>query len=143
LGGRVSDLLLKRGVSLTFARKLPIVLGMLLSCSMIICNYVPVGANAIIVAIMCVAFFGKGMGALGWTVVSDTSPKEITGLSGGLFNTFGNTAALTTGITIGYLVKWSGNFDAALIYVGAMALAAIFFYVFVVGEIKRLELKLT
>ena len=143
LGGRVSDLLLKRGISLTFARKLPIVLGMLLSCSMIVCNFVPVGANEIIVAIMCVAFFGKGMGALGWTVVSDTSPKEITGLSGGLFNTFGNTAALTTGITIGYLVKWSGNFDAALIYVGAMALAAIFFYVFVVGEIKRLELKLT
>jgi len=142
LGGRFSDGLLKRGVSLTFARKLPIVLGMLLSCSMIVCNYVPVGANELVIAIMCVAFFGKGMGALGWTVVSDTSPKEITGLSGGLFNTFGNTAALTTGITIGYLVKWSGNFDAALIYVGAMALGAIFFYLVVVGKIKRLELKL-
>jgi ACS family glucarate transporter-like MFS transporter len=143
LGGRFSDVLLKHGYSLTFARKLPIVVGMLMSCSMVICNYTPAGADWLVVAIMSFAFFGKGVGALGWTVVSDTSPKEITGLSGGLFNTFGNTAALTTGIIIGYLVKWSGNFDAALIYVGAMALGAIFCYLFLVGEIRRLELKQT
>ena len=95
----------------------------------------------IVVAIMCLAFFGKGFGALGWTVVSDTSPKEITGLSGGLFNTFGNTAALTTGIIIGYLNDRTGSFAAALVYVGACAMGAICCYLFVVGEIKRLELK--
>ena len=139
LGGVFSDWLLRRGCSLTFARKLPIVSGMLLSCVMIACNYV--SEIWIVVFIMCVAFFGKGFGALGWTVVSDTSPKEITGLSGGLFNTFGNTAALTTGIIIGYLIAWTGNFAAALVYVGACALGAIFCYLFVVGEIKRLELK--
>ena len=139
LGGRFSDSLLKHGRSLTFARKLPIVLGMLLSCVMILCNYV--SADWVVVAIMCLAFFGKGFGALGWTVVSDTSPKEIMGLSGGLFNMIGNTAAITTPIVIGYLVKGSGGFDAALVFVGANALGAIFFYLFVVGEIKRLELK--
>jgi ACS family glucarate transporter-like MFS transporter len=139
LGGRFSDSLLKRGRSLSFARKFPIVLGMLCSCIMILCNYVR--ADWLVVAIMCLAFFGKGFGALGWTVVSDTSPKEIIGLSGGLFNTFGNTSAITTAIIIGYLVKFSGGFDWALIFVGANALAAIFFYVFFVGEIKRLELK--
>lgn len=141
LGGRISDLLLKRGCSLSFARKLPIVLGMLLSCVMIVCNYTR--SNWMIVAIMCLAFFGKGFGALGWTVVSDTSPKEIMGLSGGLFNTFGNTSAITTAIVIGYLVEGTGGFAAALIFVGANALGAIFCYLFVVGEIKRLELKQT
>lgn len=139
LGGVSSDFLLRRGFSLTFARKLPIVLGMLLSCVMILCN--EVHSNWIVVIIMCLAFFGKGIGALGWTVVSDTSPKEITGLSGGLFNTFGNTAAITTGIIIGYLIKWTGSFAAALVYVGANALGAIFCYLVIVGEIKRLELK--
>jgi MFS transporter, ACS family, glucarate transporter len=54
----------------------------------------------------------------------------------------GNTAAITTAIVIGYLVKGSGGFGAALVFVGANALGAIFFYLFVVGEIKRLELKL-
>jgi ACS family glucarate transporter-like MFS transporter len=138
-GGRLSDSLLGRGFSLSFARKLPIVLGMLLSCVMIVCNYVR--TDWAVVVIMCLAFFGKGFGALGWTVVSDTSPKEIMGLSGGLFNTFGNTSAITTAIVIGYLVKGTGKFDAALIFVGVNALGAILCYLFVVGEIKRLELK--
>jgi ACS family glucarate transporter-like MFS transporter len=141
LGGVSSDFLLHRGASLTFARKLPIVVGMLLSCVMIACNYIH--ANWLVVMIMCVAFFGKGIGALGWTVVSDTSPRQITGLSGGMFNMFGNTAAITTGIIIGYLIRWTGSFAAALVYVGANALGAIFCYLFIVGEIKRLELQPT
>jgi len=141
LGGIFSDWLLRRGYSLTFARKLPIVLGMLLSCVMMAC--IRVHEISIVIAIMCLAFFGKGFGALGWTVVSDTSPKEITGLSGGLFNTFGNTASLTTAIIIGYLIKWTGNFSGALIYVGANALGAIFCYLVIVGDIQRLELKNT
>jgi ACS family glucarate transporter-like MFS transporter len=130
---------LRRGCSLTFGRKLPIVAGMLLSCVMIVCKYVH--EITVEVAIMCLAFFGKGFGALGWTVVSDTSPKEITGLSGGLFNTFGNTAALTTGIIIGYLIDRTGSFASALVYVGANAIGAILCYLLVVGEIKRLELQ--
>ena len=141
LGGIFSDWLLRRGYSLTSARKLPIVLGMLLSCVMMAC--IRVHEISIVIAIMCLAFFGKGFGALGWTVVSDTSPKEITGLSGGLFNTFGNTASLTTAIIIGYLIKWTGNFSGALIYVGANALGAIFCYLVIVGDIQRLELKNT
>lgn len=138
-GGKFSDSLLKKGRSLTFARKLPIVLGMMLSCIMIVCNYVQ--TNWIAVAVMCLAFFGKGFGALGWTVVSDTSPKEIIGLSGGLFNTFGNTAAITTAIIIGYLVQGGRGFAGALVFVGANAIGAILCYLLVVGEIKRLELR--
>ena len=139
LGGIISDGLLRRGKSLTVARKTPIVIGMLLSTCMIACNYVQ--SSAVVVAIMAFAFFGKGLGALGWAVVSDTSPKEISGLSGALFNTFGNTAAITTPIVIGYLLKGTGSFDAALVYVAANALVAVACYLFVVGEIKRFELK--
>ncbi len=138
LGGIVSDFLLRHGRSLTMARKTPIVIGMLLSTSMIACNYVQ--SSTLVVAIMALAFFGKGLGALGWAVVSDTSPKEIAGLSGALFNTFGNTAAITTPIVIGYLVKGTGSFSAALVFVAANALVAVFCYLFVVGTIRRVEL---
>ena len=138
LGGVCSDWLLDRTRSLSVARKTPIVIGMVLSTSMIACNYVD--AQWLVVLIMALAFFGKGIGALGWAVVSDTSPKQIAGLSGGLFNTFGNTAAITTPIVIGYLVHDTGHFDAALVFVGANALVAILSYLLVVGEIKRLEL---
>ena len=138
LGGVVSDYLLRKGNSLTVSRKTPIVIGMLLSTSMIACNYVD--SSAIVVAIMAFAFFGKGLGALGWAVVSDTSPKEIAGLSGALFNTFGNTAAITTPIVIGYLVKGTGSFSAALVFVAANALVAVCSYLFIVGDIKRFVL---
>ena len=108
-----------RGVPAPFR---PIVIGMVLSTSMIACNYVT--AQWLVVLIMALAFFGKGIGALGWAVVSDTSPKQIAGLSGGLFNTFGNTAAITTPIVIGYLVNDSGQFNGALVFVGANAVLA-------------------
>lgn len=139
LGGFVSDRLLKSGYSLTAARKIPIVAGMLLSTSMVLCNYVDAGS--VVIAIMALAFFGKGIGSLGWAVVADTSPKQIAGLSGGLFNTFGNTAAITTPIVIGYIVQWTHSFNGALVFVAANALVAIVSYLFVVGEIKRVELQ--
>jgi ACS family glucarate transporter-like MFS transporter len=139
LGGICSDMLLRRGRSLTFARKAPIIAGMLLAVTMIGCNYTNV--QAVVMFLMSLAFFGKGFGALGWTVIADTSPKELIGLNGGLFNLFGNTAGITTPIAIGYLVKKTGSFNDALIFVGAAALLAIFSYVVIVGEIKRLELR--
>lgn len=137
-GGWFSDRLLKKGYSLTVARKLPIVLGMLMSTSMIACNYVD--TDVLIIAIMSLAFFGKGVGALGWAVVADTSPKEAGGLSGGLFNTFGNSAGIVTPIVIGYIVHSTGSFAGALAYVGAHAAIVIISYLFVVGEIKRITL---
>jgi len=139
LGGVISDQLLRRGYSLTAARKIPIVSGMLLSMAIIGCNYVR--ADALVVGLMALAFFGKGIGALGWAVVSDTSPKESGGLSGGMFNTFGNLAGITTPIVIGYIVRETGSFNGALVFVGLNALVAGLCYLVVVGEIRRVELK--
>nr|P42205.1 RecName: Full=Probable galactarate/D-glucarate transporter GudP [Pseudomonas putida]AAA25867.1 glucarate dehydratase [Pseudomonas putida] len=139
LGGVISDTLLRRGNSLSVARKTPIVCGMVLSMSMIICNYVD--ADWMVVCFMALAFFGKAIGALGWAVVSDTSPKQIAGLSGGLFNTFGNLSSISTPIIIGYIIaatgvskwRWSS-------WVPTHSFAAIS-YLFIVGEINRIELK--
>jgi MFS transporter, ACS family, glucarate transporter len=138
LGGVFSDSLLRRGRSLTLARKTPIVVGLLLSTSMIACNYV--ASEALVISFMSLAYFGKGVGALGWAVVADTSPPEMSGLSGGLFNVFGNIASITTPIIIGYIVASSGSFDGALIFVVANAVVAVLSYLFVVGPIKRVRL---
>ncbi|MBH1930080.1 MFS transporter [Serratia rubidaea] len=139
LGGVISDYLMRRTNSLTFSRKAPIVIGMLLSMSMIFCNYV--SAEWMVVGIMAVAFFGKGLGALGWAVMADTAPKEISGLSGGLFNMFGNISGIVTPIAIGYIIGTTGSFNGALLYVGIHALLAVVSYLFIVGEIKRIELQ--
>jgi ACS family glucarate transporter-like MFS transporter len=138
VGGWISDRLARAGYSLSVSRKVPIVLGMLMSMSMIACNYIQ--TDMLVVAVMSLAFFGKGVGALGWAVVSDTSPKEAGGLSGALFNTFGNTAGITTPIAIGYIVQATGSFAGALVFVGANAALAIACYLFIVGDIKRVAL---
>jgi len=70
-----------------------------------------------------------------------TFAKELIGLNGGLFNLFGNTAGITTPIVIGYIVKKTGSFHDALIFVGATAFMAIFSYLVLVGDIKRLDLQ--
>ena len=139
LGGVISDAILRKTNSLTLARKVPIVGGMLLSMSIIACNYVD--GQALVVGFMAVAFFGKGIGALGWAVVSDTSPKEAGGVSGGLFNTFGNLSSITTPIVIGYILAATGSFNGALLFVGANALVAAVAYLFIVGKIERVQLR--
>ena len=140
LGGVVSDKLLRAGFSLSVARKAPIIAGMLLSVTMIGCNYA--AAQAVMLFLMSLSFFGKGFGSLGWTVISDTSPKGMVGLNGALFNLIGNLAGITTPIIIGYLVKKTGSFDDVLIFVGATALCAIVSYGPIAGEIKRLDVPL-
>ncbi|AUT68234.1 MFS transporter [Paraburkholderia hospita] len=138
LGGVLSDTMIRNGHSLTVARKVPIVGGMLLSVCIIGCNYVD--TDWLVVALMSLAFFGKGLGALGWAVVADTSPKEAIGLSGSIFNMFGNMAGIVTPIVIGYLVAQSGSFNGALAFVGVNALITIFSYLVIVRDIKRVEL---
>lgn len=138
LGGVLSDWLLRRGTSLSLARKIPIVAGMLLAISMILCNFVQ--ANWVVVLIMSLALFGKGVGSLGWAVVADTAPKETMGLYGGLFNIFGNMGAITTPIVIGYIVAVTGSFAGALVYVGANALLAVIGYTVIAGRFARVHL---
>ncbi|MFM9280962.1 MFS transporter [Paenibacillus jiagnxiensis] len=139
LSGIFSDYLIKRGFSLTAARKIPIVAGMLMSITMIGCNYV--SSEGLVIFLMSLSFFGKGFGALGWCVVSDVAPKEALGISGGLLNTFGNIAGIITPIVIGYIIQGTGSFNLALVYVGIHALAAILCYLLIVGKIERFKLQ--
>lgn len=136
LGGIFSDWLLRRGASLTMARKVPVVAGMLLALAIIGCNYVQ--SNTMILVFMSLAFFGKGVGALGWAVMSDVAPRDCAGLSGGIFNMFGNMASIVTPIVIGLILDRTGSFDLVLSLVGAAALCAALSYLFLVGRIERI-----
>ncbi|UFH48081.1 MFS transporter [Pseudomonas sp. KNUC1026] len=138
IGGVWSDWLLRRGHSLTFARKLPIITGLLLSSSIVIANYTQ--SVAVVTLVMSIAFFAKGVGNLGWCIVGDVSPKRAMGVSGAMFNFCGNIASIITPIAIGVLINELGSFDAALMYVAAMGLLGAFAYLVIVGPLKRLEL---
>ncbi len=140
LGGFVSDTMLKRTGSPNMARKLPIVSGMLLASTIILANYVPSGNNALVIAIMSIAFFGQGMTNLGWTVVSDIAPKKLIGLTAGLFNFTTNLAGIITPLVIGVTFQATGSFVGPLIYIAAVALLGAIAYSVILGDIHRLEI---
>jgi len=134
--GFLSDYLVKRKISPGLARKSPIVIGLLLSVSIIGANYVT--DPKWVIFFMSLAFFGNGLASITWVFVSLLAPKDLLGLTGGTFNFIGGSAAIVVPVTIGYLVK-NGDFSPALIFVGCLALLGALSYIFLVGKVERLD----
>ncbi|WP_068716946.1 MFS transporter [Vibrio tritonius] len=137
LAGASSDFLMRKTNSLNIARKMPIIVGMICSFSIIFCNYVD--SIYLVIAFMSLSYFGKGCSTLGWVILSDVAPKEIIGSAGGIFNALGNVSTIVTPIVIGYIVTLTGSFTWALIFVSAHAVLALFSYIVIVGPLKRIE----
>ena len=138
MGGAVSDILLKRTGSANLARKLPIVAGLLLASTIVIANFV--STDVLVIAVMSVAFFGQGMVNLGWTLITDVAPKKLIGLTGGIFNLCANLAGIITPLVIGFVLQATGSFFYGLAYITVVALIGVFSYVFIVGDVKRVEI---
>ena len=134
--GLLSDYLLKKGVSVNIARKAPVIFGLLLSASIIGANYVD--STSWIIFFMALAFFGNGFATITWVFVSTLAPKELIGLTGGVFNFIGNLASVVIPIVIGHLVS-NGNFEPALFFIGSVTLIGAGSYIFIVGKIERIE----
>jgi ACS family D-galactonate transporter-like MFS transporter len=132
--GFLSDFLMRRGVSTTTARKAPIIAGLLLSTCIVGANYVQ--RPGLIILFMSIAFFGNGFGSITWILVSSLAPQRLMGLTGGVFNFFGNLASVTVPIIVGWLAR-GGHFEPALLFVGGLALAGAMSYIFVVGKVER------
>lgn len=137
-GGFLSDVLLKRTGSSNLARKLPIVAGLLLAATIVSANFV--NSDTLVIAIMSVAFFGQGMCNLGWTLIADVAPKKFIGLTGGLFNLCANLAGIITPLVIGLILAKTGSFFYALAYIATLALLGVASYVFILGDVKRVEI---
>ena len=120
------------------ARKTPIIVGLLLSRTIIGANYT--NDTALVIFFMSFAFFGAGMALISWVFVSILSPKHLIGLTGGVFNFMGNLASIVVPIAIGYLAS-GGNFEPALVFIGALGIAGACSYIFLVGKIERVPVK--
>ncbi|MGI4839973.1 MAG: MFS transporter [Janthinobacterium lividum] len=138
LCGVLSDRLLKRTGSVTLARKVPFIIGMALATGLVFCNFTD--SIYVIVGLMSLALFGKGLAQIGLAVVVDTSPPPIVGMATGVFGIAGNIAGIITPIVIGYTVQATGSFSIALYFVAAHALIAMLAYLWVVGPLRRLEM---
>ena len=112
--------------------------GLLMASCIITANWLE--SDLAVILVMSFAFFGQGMVGLGWTLISDIAPKGLGGLTGGLFNFCANLAGILTPLVIGFIVAGFGNFFYALIYIGGAALLGVVAYLFILGDVKRIEL---
>ncbi len=136
LSGFTSDYLVRKGVSAEWARKSPVILGMLLSTSLMGAAYTD--NNTLIVIFLSIAFFGNGLASIAWVFVSLLAPKNILGLVGGVFNFCGGLSAIVIPIAIGIIVK-DGGFEPALILIGSLALLGAISYIFLVGKVETIQ----
>lgn len=134
LSGFLSDYLTNKGKSPNIARKMPVVLGLIISGSIVFANFT--NNTALVILFMSIAFFGAGMAFVSWVFVSLIAPKHLIGLTGGVFNLMGNLASIVVPIVIGFLSQ-GGNFKPALIFVGTLGLVGACSYIFLVGKIER------
>ena len=137
-GGWWSDRMLRQGRSPNVARKLPIILGLLLASTIVSANFID--DNRLVIAVLSLAFFAQGMAALGWTLVSDIAPQGMLGVTGGIFNLAANLAGIVTPIIIGAIVAATGSFVYAIGFIGVVALLGALSYIVILGDVKRIEL---
>ncbi len=134
--GLFSDFLLRKGYSQGFARKTPIITGLLISTCILGANYVE--SPTLIITCMALAFFGNGLASITWSLVSGIAPERLIGLTGGVFNFIGNLSAITVPIVIGYLVKGT-NFSPAIAYIASTAILGAVCFGFIVGKVERIR----
>lgn len=139
LAGFFSDFFIRRGCSVSTARKAPLIIGTLLGSSIVLVNFVE--SNEVIIAILTLAFFAQGVGASSWAAVSEIAPKQYIGLTSSITSLAANIAAVTTPIMIGYVLQATGKFYWALNIMGILCLCGAFSYSFILGKLERIEIK--
>ena len=137
VGGIVSDFLLRRTGSANIARKLPIITGLVLASTIVTANFLK--SDVLVIGVMSVAFFGQGMVNLGWTLLTDVAPKRLIGLTGGVFNLCANLAGIVTPLVVGVVVATTGSFAWALGFIAVVAIIGALSYIFLLGDVKRVE----
>ncbi|HKR40487.1 MAG TPA: MFS transporter [Paraburkholderia sp.] len=136
--GFLSDFFIRRGVSISAARKAPLIIGTMLGASIVLVNFVE--SNEVVIAILTVAFFAQGIGSMSWAAVSEIAPRQYVGLTSSITSLAANIAGVTTPLMIGYITQHTGHFYWALNLMGAICLLGTLSYSLLLGKLSRIEL---
>jgi MFS transporter, ACS family, D-galactonate transporter len=142
LGGYVSDRLVRRGMSLTAARKIPIVIGMLLASVIALAVIVPSAGFAL--ALLSLSYAAVVFAAPSiWSLPADVAPSSRYVASlGGIQNFASNIAGIVLPIYTGIALQATkGSFVIPLVTAGAFAIIGALSYLIIVGRIEPLNIK--
>ena len=137
-GGLVADRLVRSGMSLTKARKICLVGGMLFASVIALAVIVPTAAVALALLSICYASLTFAAASV-WSLPADVAPtpRHVASI-GGIQNFASNLAGVITTFFTGVIVQITGNFVVALVTAGVLALLGAFSYLVIVGKIEPL-----
>ena len=138
VAGFISDLLIRKGYSLSFARKLPLVAGAAMGMSIVFVNFVD--SDFICVMILTCAFFAQGVASTSWAAVSEVAPKEMIGLTGSITSMSANLGGVVCPLVIGAILQYTSSFHTAFWFIGGLALVGTLSYSLLLGKLYRIQL---
>ncbi len=133
VGGRGSDLLIKRGWPIVRSRKVFLVTGMLLAMVCLATAFVASLAAAI--TCLSIAVFGIFLtNSVVWATYAEVSPLHQEGVVAAIANCFGNIGGLLAPIIVGFLLQATGSWVLPMAAAAIVALAGAGVYLFVLTD---------
>ncbi len=140
LGGLASDALVRRGVRLTVARKLPIVGGLAMSSSIALAAIMPGIYSCLALLALCYGSLSFAAASI-WSLPADIAPsKKLVASIGGVQNFAANLGGVACASLIGLMRDVTGGFTVPLVIAGGFGLVGAASYLFIVGDIAPLTM---
>lgn len=137
--GHLVDRFISKGVSPTYAKKIPICLGLLLSSIITLSLF---SSNIIIVmTLITLSYMFLISASVGiWSIPDELAEnKNSVAIIGGIQNTFSNVAGIIAPIVTGYIYQQTNSFLIPFLLSSCLAVLGAISYWFVVGDLKTLK----
>jgi ACS family glucarate transporter-like MFS transporter len=139
-GGFFTDFIYEKTKSLTIARKLNLVLGMLISVSIGFAGFAK--SDFVALSLLCICYAGLAFAASAiWSLPGDIAPRNMTSVLGGIQNTASNCGGIIGPIVNGAIIGATGSYIIALIISGVCCFITALIYMFMLKDIKPIEAK--
>jgi ACS family D-galactonate transporter-like MFS transporter len=140
-GGWLSDHLVRRGVRLAMARKIPLVIGMLGGSLIALAGLAPGAGLALALLAISYGFLGFAGGAV-WSLPADIAPGARNVASLASLQNFGSQiGGIVSPIAVGFMVSLSGGYVLPLVVIGAVTLVGAAIYAFMI-KVETLPVEL-
>jgi len=137
--GHFSDWLIKKGVSVTDSRKYCLVGSQLVTALVIAVGFVQDPMIAVALLVINIAGESASAGMM-WTILSEVAPKGLGGTLSSAINTVSSVAGVMAPTITGFVYQFTGSFQIALLIAGLGILISALSILFIVPEIKPIEL---
>jgi ACS family glucarate transporter-like MFS transporter len=140
-GGIFTDYMYEKTKSLNIARKINLVGGMLLSVSIGFAAFAHSDILAIFLLCLCYAGLAFAASAI-WSLPGDIAPRNMTSVLGGIQNTASNCGGIIGPIVNGLIIGATGSYVIALLVSGICCFITALIYMFMLKDIKPIEIKI-